>query len=336
MKRVSVVAAIVVLSQLGCGGEAATANPPATASTPPEAAPEPQAATPTLNDYVEFPASAVKIRQPVGFKTAESFDGFEQPETISSVLSTATPGPFAEFSAAFTREQMEKRGWTLQGREDVTVDGLPGVLVQFDQPLSGQVFAKWSLIFGSEQRSNMVTATFPKAHAAQLSERLKASVLSARPTGQAPDPAARLPFIMGGSSKLQISPSISNAFTFTRDGKIPIQSPADPLFIATQALGKVDIPNRREFSLQRLQQTANISGLTVQSTSAITIDGLSGFETLARARDTKTGTPLIVYQTILFPEDSYFIIQGQVGQALPGDFISEFKALARSLKRRTP
>lgn len=45
-------------------------------------------------------------------------------------------------------------------------------------------------------------------------------------------------------------------------------------------------------------------------------------------------TVLIVYQVMLFGEDSYILITGLVGVDLWDEYLPEFKALARSLTRK--
>jgi hypothetical protein len=73
---------------------------------------------------------------------------------------------------------MKSRGWSQRSREEVTINGLPGILVHFEQPAGDQVFLKWSFVFGDEKKTTMVTATFPKERELTLSARLKAAVLS--------------------------------------------------------------------------------------------------------------------------------------------------------------
>ena len=49
-----------------------------------------------------------------------------------------------------------------------------------------------------------------------------------------------------------------------------------------------------------------LRGLVVKSTDAITIAGLERYEPLAEAEHTKSETPLVVYQAILFDEAPIF------------------------------
>jgi hypothetical protein len=335
---------IAILGSVGTPSRAADPQPdsPETQSTtlpetdkdsPSDANAEP----PALGDYVSFPASGVEIRQPPGFEKADSFDGFGQRQTQSSILAISVPGPYSKIAAGFTLEQMRARGWSLRRREKIEISGMPGILVHFEQPAYGTVFLKWLVAFGDEQSTKLVTAAFPKSQEQELSAVLKAAVLSARlaPSGPA-DPGAGLPFTIDASEQLKLAPGISNTLLYTKDGTAPIKSPEDPLFVAAPSLVKGLAGDKQQFAEQRLRQTASTKGLVIESTDAITIDGLEGYESVAKAEDARSGTSLVIYQAILFDQDSYVLMQGRVGAESSDTYLPEFKTMARSFKRKTP
>jgi hypothetical protein len=341
-----IVVLLIVPLFCGCSRESkAPDRPPyswsaeASAARPPVGQPssEPEREEPALAGYLSFPACGIKVRQPEGFEKADSFDGFGHAETQSSVLAVSFPGPYSKATAGFTQEQMKARGWTLLSREDIKIDGLPGIIVHVEQPAGGVVFLKWSIIFGDDQKTTMVTATFPKAHERDLSARLKSAVLSTRLDSAAPlEPGADLPFTIAASRKLKITPGINKALTYTKDGVIPTRSPRDPLFIVAPSLGKGVVVDKLELAERRLRETATTKALAVKSTVTITIAGLDGYESLAEAEDAKSGTPLIVYQVMLFDDGSYIRMQGLVGTDLRDEYLPEFKAMARSFQRKHP
>ncbi len=121
---------------------------------------------------------------------------------------------------------------------------------------------------------------------------------------------------------------------YTRDGAISKGSPGDPLFIAAPSLSKIEIDDQRQFAMQRLLQTGQTRISSVRFNSEITIDGLVGYEMVASGEDADSGTPLSVYQVILYDGGSYILMQGLVGSELLGEYLPEFKAMARSLTLR--
>lgn len=338
MKR-HIIATFWILTLLcSCSNETKTSDQPTGAlDSAGVASSDSEAGESTLGDYVRFPVSGVKIRQPEGFEKADSFDGFGIPGTVTALVAVSLPGPYSKVTAGFTQKQMKAQGWTLRSRQDVRIDDLPGILVHFEQPAGGQLFLKWSLAFGDDQKTTMVTATSPKAQERELSARLKAAVLSTRLDQTTPGvPGAGLSFAFTASSKLRVAPSISRTIAYTKDGVSPARSPEDPLFIAAPALGEVVAKNRRQFAEQGLRQTSQTKRVAVKSTDAIAIAGLEGYESLAEAKDAKSGTPLTVYQVILFDDgpSRHILMHGRVGTGLRDEYLPEFKAMARSLKRK--
>jgi hypothetical protein len=150
-----------------------------------------------LSNYVSFPACDIKIRQPEGFEKADSFDGFGHSETLSSVMVICIPGPYSKVTAGLTPERMKARGWTLKSKQNARIDGLPGILIGFQQPVGDQVLLKWLLGFGDERKTTIVMATFPKSQEQKLSAQLKLAVLSTRlEQVLTPKPGSDLPFTL--------------------------------------------------------------------------------------------------------------------------------------------
>jgi hypothetical protein len=346
MKRLIIPVSLVTTLLCSCSSESKTLRQP---SSSPQVAPSParqpvgdpsadsDGGRNSLGDYVGFPKCGIKIRRPEGFEKADSFDGFGQSETQSSVMAASIPGPYSKVTAGFTQEQMKARGWVLRTRRDVKVDCLPGILVHFEQHAAGQVFLKWSLVFGDDRKTTMVTATSPMAAARELSARLKAAVLSTRLDRVSHvDPRADLPFTLAASPKLKLTPGINRTLAYTKDGVIPAKSPKDPLFIVAPSVGKVVTRDKQQFAERRLHQTAQTKRLAAKTTDAVNIDGLDGYESLANAEDAESGTPLFVYQVILFDSSSYVLMQGLVGTELRDEYLPEFKRMARSFQRKRP
>ena len=286
------------------------------------------------DQYVSFPVAGVKLVRPDGFDDAENFHGFQQPSTQSSVMVVLIPGPFSETTRGFTAEQLKTRGMTLASKENVEIDGNPGVLLSVTQTAYGTQFAKWIVAFGNDKETKMVTATFPKSDEANLAHQLKEVVLSTKfDDTPPPAPGADVGFAIVASAKLKLTRGIGKMLMYTKDGVIPAKSPEDPLFIAAPSLSKVPIENKRQFAIQRLYQTAHTKISSVTFNNEITIDGLDGYEIVADAEDADSRTPLTVYQVVLFDDRSYILMQGLVGADVSGEYLPEFKAMARSLTR---
>ena len=285
--------------------------------------------------YVRLPVAGIKLERPEGFENADSFEGFQQADTGASIMVATLPGPFAEVTRGFTAPGLSTRGMTLRSKENLRIDGTPALLLNVTQSAYGTEFAKWILVFGDEKKTRMVTAPFPVAEEAALSEKLKAVVLSAKPdTGPAPPIGDRVGFSLVGSPKMKLTEGIGKMIVYTKDSVMPMKSPEDPLFVAAPSLSKVPIGDKHAFAVQRLSQTAATKVGSITSDTEIEIDGLKGYEFVAEGKDADSGTPLTVYQVILFDDGAYIVVQGLVGTRLRDTYLPEFKSMARSLKRK--
>lgn len=286
-------------------------------------------------DYVNFPAVGVRIVRPKGFDEADGFHGFMQEDSQSSVLVMKVPGPFSEISSGFNEEKMKPRGMLLKGREEIEITGETGILVSLTQEAYGTEFSKWIVVFGNEEETTMVTATFPSSEEAALSGELRASVLSTRTDHVSTlDPEENIGFTIDQSQKLGGARDLGKMRMFTKDDVVPIESPEDPMFIVGPSLSRILIEDKSQFAHQRLMETAFAKVSALTSNRAISIGGLDGYEIVAEAQDTDSNTPLVVYQVILFEEEgSYILMQGLVGEKLRGEYLPEFKAMARSFRR---
>lgn len=292
------------------------------------------ARTEKLGDYVSFPGVGVAIRQPDGFIVDDSFDGFGLREKQTSILTLSLPGPYREISGGFTKMHIEEQGWTFLNREELKIGEMPAVLVQFEQSATGTVFEKTTLAFGSDEKTTLVTATYPKEFRDEFSAQLKAAVLSSRPI-KADQAAEELDLTVEGSKKLRRTFGFPGFIVYTSNGKMPLDSPKDPFFAI--AKGFRGVLDTKEFSEHRLRTHAHTKNVANVSTTPFSVDGLEGFESTATARDEESDTPLTLYQAIVFDEKGYILMVGLVDIEKSDEYLPEFKKMARSLRRtKTP
>lgn len=285
--------------------------------------------------YTSFATAGIKLIKPDGFEAAENFDGFQQASTQSSIMAITLPGPFSKATSGFNTAQLKARGMTLKSRENVSIDGRKGILINLTQTAYGIEFAKWIVAFGTEKETKIVTATFPTANAIKLSPILKSVVLTAKnDTTPPPILGSDVGFKIVASPKVKLTRVIGKMLMYTKDGTIPSKSPTDPLFVVARSFSQVDIGDKKEFATQRLSGTTSIKIDSVTTTDPISIDGLDGYEIVADAKDTDSGTPMTVYQVMLFDNKSYILIQGIVGTKIRDEYLPDFKAMARSFNQQ--
>ncbi len=291
----------------------------------------------STNSAIEFPQVGLIVPEPAGFERSSRFHGFQQASTGASVMLTVVPGPFAEVSRSFNAESLAKQGMQLEEKSDLTVQDAPGYLLRVRQSAYGQMYVKWVLVFGDAQRTSMVTASVPTQYADDLAEEVQRVLGGVRAITLVADAVKDLPFTLQpakGLVPVRQMTSVGKMLAFTKDGRMPVASPSDPLFIAAPSLGRPPVDDRREFSVQRLYSLAHTDIDSVTFIQEILVDGLPGYEILAAATDQRSGTPLAVYQATLFQDGGgYVLMVGIVGREESTEHLLRFKTTAGSLRQ---
>lgn len=199
------------------------------------------------------------------------------------------------------------------------------------QSLDGADFEKWILVFPAGEQTFLCVAAYLSTQKEAFRSLLRDSLLSI--SYDAAALVANAAIFHVDVTGLTLAHRISRTEMYTADGKVQQASPASPLFVVGPSIAKISPSDRQTFSERRLYQTAHTTIGQVASHSALVVDGLAGYETVASATDTSSGTPMTLYQVMLFAEDHYFIIQGLVGRDQSSVYLPRFKQAARSFRR---
>ncbi len=284
-----------------------------------------------------FPELELAIPQPIGFEKATSFYGFQQSSTSSSVLLMVIPGPFREVIKGLNRKDLAARGIKLLSKQSIKIKNQPGFLLEIAQDYAGLKFRKWIVVFGNDQKTHMVTATFLKKDVAKLSTPLKKVVLAVSPISKPTSASfSSLPFsvtVVDGLMLVQKMSGVGPIAVFSKNGQLTVSASTDPLFLVAPSLGAVSVSDRQAFAIRRLSGYPKTGITAVKSTQEIVIDNLPGWEIIAEAQDQPTKAPLKLYQVMLFPKQGgYVLMTGIVGSQQSSLYMPKFKAMAWSYK----
>lgn len=278
----------------------------------------------------------VSLTPPSGFAVAPEVSGYSQESSSSSIIVTEFPASFSETKSAFNNPSgLLKRGMTLLNKLEVNLNEQKGELLKVKQIKSGVEYLKLILIFGDEKESVMIIGTFPKVLENELSEKMKASLLTANwHKEKKVSPIAGLTFTFAEKGELKLAKRIVNALIFTKSGIFPSRALDDPMFIIAPTLSNVDIDDKEEFAKARVSQTATITNIEIEKLSQIGLDDLNGYEIIATGKDVESGQPMVIYQTILFEDLGYYLMQGLISEKQSQTYLPAFKDMARSFKRK--
>jgi hypothetical protein len=293
-------------------------------AAPPAASAQPQA----------VPGMRVTLQPPEGFVPAERFTGFQRAEARASIMVVELAAPFTEMEARLTPEAFAEQGMRVRTSEALSVDSMRGRLVAVTQEGGGETFEKWALMFGDDSVTVIITASYPQRSADSLSEPLKRAVLSARLTDVVPaDLLEGLNFRIAEGRRLRIARRLGNTLLLNESGQLPNPSPASPFLVVGASVSQADLGDLEAFARRRIMQTASFSQVSNVTGAPVSIDGTAGYELFADAVHTESSTPVKLYQVVVAEGSHYHLIQASAGVDHAADFIPEFQAIARSLRR---
>jgi hypothetical protein len=283
---------------------------------------------------IRVSGTQVSLTPPEGFRASTRFSGFESAEAQASIMITELPGPFSEVAKMLVPEQLAKQRMTLLSRSDEKINGSDAILAHVAQRHAGDEFSKWMLIVGNETKTRMIVATFPKENETSLKDALRKSVLSATWTNDAVDPFDGLNYKLQAAGTLKLAGRVSNLLMFTESGKQRTTGPEEALFIFGSSIADRDLSNLKKFAEDRVSQTARMSNIKIQSSTPVVIAGLKAHEIVASANDDATDKPMLLYQTLLADDKTYYIAQGVVTEDRGNAMLPHFKATAKSFIKR--
>lgn len=283
---------------------------------------------------VRVPGTSVSLAPPVGFVPSARFPGFERADAQASIMVTEIPGPFAGLTAGMTPSGLASRGMTLLSSTTPAFPGQRALLLHVSQSSGGTDFLKWMLVLGDAKASVMVVGTFAKAAEAELTDAIRAAVLSTRTSAASPpDHFEGLPFRVSATPALKIAGRMSNMLLLTESGSMKPQGPGAALLAIGSSVAPVAIADLRSFAEARAKQTKQLKGIRVLQQGPTTLDGSTAHELVAQGTDAETGREVTLYQVLMPDGHGYVLIQGMVASTRAALMIPEFRRVAASFRR---
>ena len=285
---------------------------------------------------VRVSGTKISLVPPAGFGPSTQFPGYWIEAAGASIMITEMPAPYAALKPTFTDgAALSKKAMKLLGQKPVTIGGVSGLLLHYEQAAYGTQFLKWMLALGDENEVVLITATFPKESEKKFSQALRQSVLSAKwNKSQSVAADKGLNFSVSEKGAFKLAKRISNALLYTDSPVFPNKSPDAPLFIVAPSFGRPSTGDQKASAEARVFQIAGVINIGVVDPQPVTIDGLSGYEIVTSGKDKETGRPVSVYQVMLFDDGAYYLMQGLVSAGQAAKYLDTFKEMARSFKRR--
>lgn len=281
------------------------------------------------------PGTRVSLVPPSDFSPTTLLAGFMHDSVAASIMVTEFEGSFAELMSGFTNTaELAKRGMELLDQQEAKGFSRNGCLLFLKHTIQAGEYRKWIFIFGDEKESVVMVATFRKDVERDLSDKMKASLLTARwDRDLKVVPSASFGFAVTEIEPLKLTKTLINLIIYTKSGVLPNKSLDEPLFVVGRAISNVAIADQEQFAKLRLSQTVTIRNIEIERLNSVTVDKLTGYEVFAKAIDTESLSPMVIYQLVLYEDSSYYLMQGLVSSKHRSTFLPVFERMAKSFRR---
>jgi len=283
----------------------------------------------------KVPGTSVTLTPPEGFVAADRFSGFMKESTGSSIMVSEIPGPFGEVTAGFSdQKRMQAQGMKLLSRSSTKVDGHKAILLHVEQSAYGTLFKKWLVAVDRAGTTALMVATYPQAEGQQQGESLRAAVLAAT-FGESTDTTDALSFTAKPMAPFQVAKVLGQNMILSPDGQFPVQDENVPFMIlGLSASENLVVSDRKAFAEHRITKTATVKTISVNQSTPVKIGDLSGYTTTANGEGADAGTPLSIYQVLLFDTSGYCVIQGVTPSAKKSTYMPVFEKIAKTFKMK--
>jgi hypothetical protein len=253
-----------------------------------------------------FPVgSRIGLVPPPGMLASKNFLGFEDIDKDAAILlASQVAAAYPEIEKSLTPESLKTQGITIDKRETLQFPFGNGVLVTAKQTGDKKVYRKYLLVAQASDMTVLVNAqvpeqdtTYPDAamHAALASVALRATVPDA-------EKLSLLPFTVGDMAGFHIQsvlPGRALVLIDNPDGK-STDAFEPRMFVAAFPGGPSEADDRAQFARLAFDQIVGIKDVHLTMSEPLRINGQSGFQTMAQAKDTRTDADIMVAQWLRF------------------------------------
>jgi hypothetical protein len=279
---------------------------------------------------IAIPGTKFQMVAPAGFKLAQSFSGFSNDSLKASIMVSELPTGLNNIAAGFTKEKLSTSGLQLICSDTFSFQNQAALLLHVSQQVGEIKYLKKVLLFGDSAKTTIVNGIYP-ATAAHLAKPIQNALLSIEFNNNLDDdPMHAVNFTIDTiGSGLLLAKYQNGTLLFSKDGKIPTYSPT---LIVGSSFSSQTIPDKKQFSLDRLKQLPGGLKAQVQSIVPVKQGQLEGFEIVSRANIYDGKEEGLLYQCLFFDKKGhYFMVVGLANIEMTKN-LQVFRKMAESLE----
>jgi hypothetical protein len=277
-------------------------------------------------DPIFPPGSRIGLVPPAGMVASNAFDGFADPSKDAAILITVLPAAaFPEMDKTLDLDTLKKQGVVLEKREPMQLSFGKGFLLIGRQTAEKTRYKKWLLVAGASDLTALVTVQVPEQENKAYPDsvvRAALATLSVRAKVPEAEELGLLPFAVGDMAGFQVEDVLRGRALMLRDtsdAKDPAKEMSGSgvdarMLIAALPGGPAEPDGRANFARLTFAEIGGIREVSVTLSEPLRIGGQSGYQTMAEAKDARTGTDVRVIQWLRFGGGGYLQMVG-IGRA---------------------
>jgi hypothetical protein len=270
-------------------------------------------------DAVFPPGSRLGLVPPAGMIASDKFDGFADPDKDAAILITVLPAAaYPQIEKTLDVEALRKKGVNLEKREPMQLSFGKGFLLTGRQVADKARYRKWLLVAAAADLTALVTIQVPDQDNAYPDRVVRAALatLSVRQKIPEAEELGLLPFAVGDLAGFHVDDVLRGRALMLSDRPNGKDTPKEAdsldarLLIAAVRGASLEPDNRANFAKLAFNEIGGIRDVNVTVSEPLRIGGQPGYQTMAEAKDARTGTNVMVVQWLRFGGGGYLQMVG--------------------------
>jgi hypothetical protein len=293
------------------------------------------------------PGSRIGLVPPTGMVISDAFAGFADPEKNAAILIATLPAAaYSQLDKTLDTEELRKQGISLEKREPMRLDAGKGFLLTGRQVAGKERYRKWLLVLAAGDITALVSVQVPESDTAYPNNIVRAALatLAVRQKVPEQEQLGLLPFTVGDLAGFRVDAvlpgralvlSAAAAETPKDAAKKSEEAPKEPkeakdskeapkdsskeaaarsfdarLLIAAAPGGPAEADDRGSFARTSFAEIGGIRDVRITMSEPLRIGGQSGYQTMAEAKDTRSGADVMVVQWLRFGSGGFLQMTG--------------------------
>jgi hypothetical protein len=274
-------------------------------------------------DPVFPPGSRIGLVPPTGMVASNTFDGFADPAKDAAILITELPASaYSEMDKSLDADVLKKQGVSLEKREPIKLNVGQGFLLIGRQLADKARYRKWLLVAAIDDLTVLVAVQVPEQDNAYPDRIVRAALatLSVRPKVPEAEELSLLPFAVGDLAGFQVNGVLRGRALMLSDAhnenanesaKTPPEENLQAHFlIAAVPGGPTEPDDHANFARLSFNEIGGIRNVRVTMAEPLRIGGQSGYQTMAEAKDARSGADVMVVQWLRFGSGGFLQMIG--------------------------